>query len=465
MKKNHIHFIGIKGVAMTALAIVAKEKGFNVTGSDIAEQFVTDAVLNRNGIIPFVNFSADNLKEKPDLVIVTGAHGGINNPESVSAKEMGIRTIMHGQALGQFMDEKIGISVCGCHGKTTTSALISAILDLSGFKPSFAVGCGDIPVLHNPGRSGLGKYFVAEADEYVTCPGVDKTPRFMWQNPKIIVMTNIDFDHPDVYDSIEEVKKAYLGFTQKLKKDGLLIACIDDKNISQMINNIEAKVITYGLSPKADYRPIDISFEEEVVYFSLINNGFNLGRFTLHIPGIHNVLNATAGIIACLEAGVDIEKIRLALSKFTGTKRRFEKVKEKDGIKIYDDYAHHPTEISATLKAARSWFPKNRITVVFQPHTYSRTKALKNEFSKCFSLADEVLICDIYSSSREKLDPEINSKILVEIISKNHKNIKYIGNPNDVIEYLDKKLISGDIVFTMGAGDIYKIADKILKNI
>ena len=463
--KKHIHFVGIKGVAMTGLAILAKEKGFRVTGSDVFEEFLTDSVLIRNGITPIIGFSKDNLNDKPDLVITTGAHGGINNPESKAAVDMGIRTIMQGTALGEFMNEKDGIAVCGCHGKTTTTAIISTILEFSGYKPSFVVGCADIPSLDNPGRAGSGKYFIAEADEYITCPGVDFTPKFMWLNPKIIVMTNIDFDHPDAYKSIEEVKLAYLQFAQKLNKDDILVACIDDQNIAGILTKIKSKVLTYGQSPKADYRPIEISFEEEVTYFSILNKEFNLGRFTLHIPGIHNVLNATAAIVASLEAGVSLEKIQKSLIKFTGTKRRFEKLGEKNGIKVYDDYAHHPAEIEATLKGAKTWLPKSKITVVFQPHTYSRTKSLKDKFSKCFSSAEEVIITDIYSSKREDPDPEISSKILANLISKNHKNIKYIGNPQEVAEYLGKKLISGDVVITMGAGDIYKIGSKILDNI
>lgn len=465
MKQKHIHFIGIKGVAMTGLAIIAKEKGFKVTGSDVSEEFVTDTVLKRNGIIPIVGFSKENLKDKPDLVIVTGAHGGINNPEAQAAVSMGIRTIMQGAAMGEFMDERTGIAVCGCHGKTTTTAMIATILELSGHNPSFAVGSADVPVLGNPAKFGKGKYFIGEADEYITCPDVDMTPKFMWLNPKIIVMTNIDFDHPDAYKSIEDVKTAYLKFAQKLSQKDLLVACADNQNLYSILPKINARIKTYGLSPKAQTRPTNISFDGCATYFSLNDNGFDLGRFMLQVPGVHNVLNATASIIASLETGVSLEKIKKSLSFFTGTKRRFEKIGEKNNIKIYDDYAHHPTEIEATLKAARNWFPKNKIIIIFQPHTYSRTKALKDQFSKCFTVADEVILTDIYSSKREIPDLEINSKILASLISKNHKNVKYIGDKNNVVEYLSKNLTSGNIVFTMGAGDIYKIGEKILENI
>lgn len=465
MKKKHIHFIGIKGVAMTGLAIIAKEKGFKVTGSDVAEEFLTDAVLKRNGIIPFLGFSKENLKEIPDQVIVTGAHGGINNPEAQVAVSLGVRTIMQGAALGEFMDEKTGIAVCGCHGKTTTTAMISTILELSGFKPSFAIGSADVPVLGNPAKFGKGKYFIGEADEYITSPGVDMTPKFMWLNPEILVITNIDYDHPDAYKSITEVKEAYLKFTKKLAPKDLLVACADNQNLYSILPKINARIKTYGQSPKAEGKPTNISFEEGITYFSIYDNGLNLGRFMLQVPGVHNVLNATASIITCLEAGVGIEKIRKSISQFTGTKRRFERVGVKNNIKIYDDYAHHPTEIEATLKAARCWFPKNKIIVIFQPHTYSRTKALKDQFSKCFSVADEVILTDIYSSKREAPDPQINSKILSSLISKNHKNVKYIGDKDNVVEYLSKNLLPGNIAFTIGAGDIYKIGDKILENI
>lgn len=465
MKKNHIHFIGVKGVAMTGLAIIAKEKGYKITGSDVSEEFVTDAVLKRNGITPIVGFSKENLEEKPDLVIVTGAHGGINNPEAQFAVSLGIRTIMQGQATGEFMNEKEGIAVCGCHGKTTTTALISTVLELSGFNPSFAIGSADVPVLGNPSKNGKGKYFIGEADEYITCPGVDTTPKFMWLNPKMVIITNIDFDHPDAYSSIDDVKNAYLKFVQKLKKNDLLVACADNQNLNSLLPQIKSRIKTYGLSPKAVVKPANISFQEGATYFSVIDNGLDLGRFILQIPGVHNVLNATASIAASLEIGVGIEKIKKSLSLFTGTKRRFEKIGVKNGVKIYDDYAHHPTEIESTLKAARIWFPKNKIYVVFQPHTYSRTKILKDQFSKCFSNADEVILTDIYSSKREAPDPEINSKILANLIAKNHKNVKYIGEKDNVVEYLGKKLSPGDIVFTMGAGDIYKIGGKIVESV
>lgn len=460
-----IHFIGIKGVAMTGLAIIAKQKGYKVTGSDVDEEFVTDVVLKRNGIAPILNFSSNNLKNKPSLVVVTGAHGGINNPEAKASINMGIRTIMQGQALGEFMNEKIGVAICGCHGKTTTTAIVSTILEFSGLDPSFVVGTADVPALKNPAKNGQGKFFIGEADEYITCPGVDTTPKFMWLNPQTIVMTSIDYDHPDAYKSIDEVKAAYLNFARKLPENGVLIACADDENIKSIIKNVGNRIITYGISALADLRPVNITFEEEVTYFSVFKNGFDLGRFTLHVPGIHNVLNATAAIACAIDLGVDLEKIRTSLSKFNGTKRRFEKVGEKNGIRIIDDYAHHPTEIEATIKGAKKWFNGSRITIIFQPHTYSRTKALLDQFSKCFTAADEVIITDIYSSKREQPDPGINSKILSQAISKNQRNVKYIAKTTDVIKYLGDKLVRGDTVITMGAGDIYKIAGTLLNNI
>lgn len=454
-KYSHIHFIGIKGVAMTALAILAKEQGSKITGSDIKEEFVTDEVLKRNGISWNVSFSEKNISGNPDLVVVTGAHGGMTNPEAQFAQIKGLKTVMQGQALGMFMEGFRQISVVGCHGKTTTSALIATILEKAGLSPSFAIGCADIPVLGNPAHFGKGKYFIAEADEYVTCPQTDSTPRFLWQKPDILVITNIEYDHPDVYKDIEEVKVAFTKIINKVTNTGRIIACIDNQNVREIIKGVE-NVITYGKSPAADYHLERIYVSDCKTTFWLSFMGRELGDFHLAVPGEHNVYNAVGAVIAGLEAGVSLEKIKLILPQFTGTKRRFEKVGEVNGILLYDDYAHHPTEINATLQAAKIWFPHKKIFCIFQPHTYSRTQALLPEFSRAFSSADTVLVTDIYSSARENGSNHITPQTLVQEISKHHPNVYYQKGPQDVANFLSQKAESGDIVFTMGAGDIYK---------
>jgi len=460
-----IYFIGIKGVAMTALAIVAKEMGIRVEGSDVEEKFVTDSVLKRNKIgwrIGFKKENIDSLKKRLDLVVVTGAHGGMTNPEAVAAKKMGLNVAMHGKALGMFMKDYQGISVAGCHGKTTTAAMTAAILSKNGFDPSFAVGCGDIPVLGNPGHAGKGKYFVAEADEYVTCPLTDKTLRFMWQKPKIAVFTNIEYDHPDVFADVEVIKQAFLKFAQKIPKDGLLLAGIDNKNLRQILPKIPCQVLTFGRTPLADFQIERVSFGEGRTWFWIKHQDVNLGEFSLQVPGIHNGLNATAAAIVGFYLGISWQKIKEGLKAFSGTKRRFEKIGEVKGVFLFVDYAHHPTEIAATLKAARDWFPKRRIICIFQPHTFSRTKALFNQFAKCFKDANIAIVTDIYSSAREKDDLGINSKTLVNEAKRHHKDINYLGKKEQVINWLNNQILAGDIIFTMGAGDIFSWHKEIL---
>lgn len=463
-KYKHIHFIGIKGVAMTSLAVLAKQMGSKITGSDIAEEFVTDEILKRNNIKWTVGFSEKNIAGKPDLVIVTGAHGGMTNPEAVSASLKGLKVVTQGQALGMFMDGYEQISVSGTHGKTTTSALLSFIFEKAGLSPSFAVGCADIPILATCARAGKGQYFIAEADEYITDPQTDKTPRFLWQNPKTLIITNIEYDHPDVYPDIEEIKLAFVKLIQKLPPDGLMVACIDDNNVKEIIK-YAPRVITYGKGIFADWKILRIYNNAGKTNFWLEYKGREMGHFQISLPGEHNVQNAAAVIIVSLEAGIDIEKIRNFLPLFTGTKRRFEKIGEVSNILLYDDYAHHPTEIKATLKALKSWYPEKRIIAVFQPHTYSRTKGLFKEFGLCFVDADIILIADIYSSAREVEKYGVTSATLVEEICQHHPNCYYTKGENEILQYLEHNIQENDIIITLGAGDIYKIHPQIKNKI
>ncbi len=462
MKKKYVYLIGIKGVAMTALAVYLAQRGFNVSGSDISDEFLTDKILADFHIPIKKGFSKENIDRKYDFVVVTGAHGGMTNPEAIYSKKLGIPTYMHGEFLGKLVSEKEGISVAGCHGKTTTSAVIASLLTHAGFDPSYAIGTASINDLGAAGHFGLGKFFVAEADEYMTCPLTCKTPRFLWQKPNILVITNIDYDHPDAYVDLRAVKNAFLEFSNKLSKDGIIIACIDNENISEILPAIKKQVITYGFSPKADYRIERFYFGEGKSFMKISCKGIGLGEYMISIPGRHNLLNILGASIAANLAGVDWDKIRENIKLFTGTKRRFEKIAEYNNILLYDDYAHHPSEIMATLAGVRTWFEKRRIIVIFQPHTYSRTKSLLKEFGKAFIKADTVLITDIYPSAREVFDPSISSKILEIEANKNKKNAYYCPDKKASFLFLKEKLMSDDIVMTMGAGNIYTWHDDLI---
>lgn len=470
MKKyKRIHFVGIKGVGMAPLAIIAKEAGCEVTGSDIAEEFITDELLKKAGIVTFVGFDEKNVEDK-DLIITTGAHGGFDNVENVNAKKLKIPIWTQGEAVGKFMDGSMfgkpidGISIAGSHGKTTTTAMIATVLKENRLDPSFLIGTGNIPSLGSSGHYGRGKYFVCEADEYATEPKYDKTPKFLWQHPKIAVITNIEFDHPDLYSSIEQLKYEFLSFSNNISKNGTLVACIDDLESAKLINNYLGNSITYGFSKNADFNIDKLTIEQDRMYFWVKAKNTLLSEFILNVTGEHNALNALAAIVVCIELGLSVDKIKTGLMKFYGTKRRSEFIgKLQSGAVLYDDYAHHPTEIKKTLAAFKKSFPNKKIVCIFQPHTYSRTKSLFEQFISSFSLADIVVLVDIYPSLREEVDNSVSSKLLAENISKSHKDVIYTPKLKDVVEYLDQKSFGREfIVITMGAGDVYKIADNIV---
>jgi UDP-N-acetylmuramate--alanine ligase len=313
--------------------------------------------------------------------------------------------------------------------------MIATILSRSDRDPSWAIGCGQIRGLGLPGHFGKGNMFIAEADEYVTDPGHDATPRFMWQHPDILVVTNIDWDHPDVYPTLSDVEDAF----SKLEK--------------------QSKTI---ITPH-DFQITHVSFGQERTFFSISKKGTSLGNFTLKVSGKHNAINAGLAILACEELGISHDKIADGLLQFGGTKRRFELVGKIGDVRVIDDYAHHPAEIKATLAAARGWYPKSRIIAVFQPHTYSRTKALLTEFSHAFGDAHEVILTDIYGSAREHDTLGISGKTLVEETAKHHQNVYFAPDESAVRKLLGKHMRSTDVIIFMGAGDIYGWSKRFIK--
>ncbi len=467
-KTKNIHFLGVKGVGMAPLAIIAKEAGFKVTGCDIDEDFITDIALKKAGIEIFKNFSDEHLRNV-DLLVTTGAHRGFDNPEVMGAKKLGIKVWTQGQAAGEFMKGDIfqrdmeGISIAGSHGKTTTAAMIATILKVNSQDPSFLIGTGEIPSLGAPGHYGKGKYFVAEADEYATEPKYDKTPKLLWQKPKIAVITNIEFDHPDLYASEEEIEKVFLSFANGLPKNGVIVANCDDKKVKKLLGAYKGKRITYGLSENNDFYIQRYTISGDKMFFWVKNKSTLIGEFSIGVVGEHNAVNALGALVATLETGISIERARKGLSVFTGSKRRFEYVgKLASGALLYDDYAHHPTEIRQTLSAFRKTFPKKRIVCIFQPHTYSRTKSLFEQFSSSFKDADIAILTNIYSSLREEKDNTVSSGLLAQSVAKFNKNVLYLPELSDVIEYIDKNSFGKDtIIISMGAGNVYKISEKL----
>ncbi len=468
MKKKHIHFVGIKGTNMTPLALIAKEAGFTVSGSDVEQEFITDAALRSAKIVPLVGFASEHIAQ-PDVVVTTGAHGGFDNPEVVAAKIKHIPVLSAGEATGEYMKGTwfdrtfIGISIAGTHGKTTTTAMIATMFQENKLDPSYVIGTGTVRSLGTPGHLGKGRHFIVEADEYATEPQYDKRARFLWQHPQIIVITNIEHDHPDIYPDIDAVRESFLSFVNKLPAKGVLIACGDDPQIKQLLKAYDKSVITYGFGPENTYTLERVHISGDQTFFWVKANGIALGEFVIRVAGDHNALNALATIIVGIESGLSIEKIKKGLLAFQGSKRRLEYIGELvTGAIVYDDYAHHPTEIAKTLGALRQQYPKKRIVCLFQPHTYSRTKKLFDQFMHSFSSVDTVLLADIYASLREEVDPSVSSEQLSFSMKQFHKDVVYLPSLAAMVQYVNEKRYRSDtVIVTMGAGDIYTIHTKL----
>ncbi len=494
---SKIYFVGIKGVGMTSLAIIAKEAGFTVSGSDIAEEFLTDEILQKNKIHIDEQFSESVLKEfmldtptQEVLIITTAAHDGLENPQCLYAKKIGVQVITHGQAVGVFMDGEIfrksfqGISVLGCHGKTTVAAMCAAALTQEGFDPTYAVGTSEIFPLGNPGHLGKGKFFIAEADEFISDIKHDRTVKFLYQYPQIAIMNNIDFDHPDVYLDLEAVYQAFFLFAREnIKENGTLIINGDDKNLLRLQSELarhrtDLKIITFG---EKEDNMVRLSGSKEFgwgIEFELIIQSEKIGIQRINVPGYHNAKNALAVASLLYGIGFKMKGERSLLSNFKGSKRRQEKVGEtKSGAIVIDDYAHHPDEIEKTVAAICGAFPDKKIITIFQPHTVGRTQSLANAFANAFQKADNVLFLPVFSSKREgDLDYSDIYLTIEEGMKKNGTNVTFFKDErsssetmyspyflkkyrSNVVKYILDNYDSSDfVVLTLGAGDVYKIA-------
>lgn len=458
MNKKSIHFVGIKGVGMTALAVYCKERGYHVSGCDSSEYFQTESVLKSYSIPLLAGFNEKHVDENIDTLIYSGAYSSLNNADIKQAEKLGIETLNHGQALGMFMTGSKGISIAGTHGKTTITSLVVTILITAGLDPSYIIGTSAVKNLKSSGHYGKGKYFVVEADEYQSETSSNK-PRFLWQNPYIAVISNIEYDHPDMFNNIIEVRKTFELFIRNIKPGGILIYNEDDGQIKKIIKNLSCKLISFGKSLSSTYRLLDSKIVKKRNIVT-IRNIDRVISFPMNIYGEHNSLNATAAFALADTLGVDKNIIKKSFLKYYGSDRRFEIKKEKDGILYYDDYAHHPTAIHKTLLAFKQLYPDRRLIVIFQPHTYSRTKALLAEFAKSFNFATKIILLDIYSSAREnKMDYQVTSRDLKDRIARLGKDVYYAESNEKVLQYLNKYSKKGDIVITMGAGDIFRLHD------
>ena len=447
---TRFHFIGIGGISMSGLAKILVDKGFKVQGSDMRESELTYQ-LQKSGIDVCIGHSPENIKDA-DIVVYTAAVKE-SNCEYSQAKARGLILIERAVLLGAIMREfKNAVAIAGTHGKTTTTSMITHAIMNSGCNPTVSVG-GELDLIGGNVHVGSDNLFITEACEY--------HESFLQFFPTVSVITNIEEDHLDYFTGgLKQIMKAFSSFANLTPNDGCVVACGEDENVKKVTQGLKCKVYTYGEDECFDFYAENIVIKNSLYSFDVMHKSQKVTHISLNVPGRHNMLNALATVAVCYHMGFDIEKAAGGIEAFTGTHRRFEHKGKCNGAFVIDDYAHHPTEIQVTLKAAKD-LEHRRIWCVFQPHTYSRTRTLMNEFAKSFSCADKVIIATIYPA-REAFDPNVRETDLVEKIKQNGVDACYIDNFDDIASTLKENLEEGDIVFTMGAGNVVDIAKLIV---
>lgn len=447
-----IHFIGIGGIGMSGLAEILINQGFKVSGSDLALSEVTDH-LQELGAEIHEGHKGENL-DNVDLVVYSSAVN-LENPEVKEARNRKIPTIKRAEMLAETMRMKYGIGIAGTHGKTTTTSMVGLVLTEGGIDPTIIVG-GKLSGLGGTNaRLGNGDYIVVEADEF------DRT--FLQLTPSIAAITTLEQEHLDTYKDLDDIKSAFIQFANKVPFYGFVVLCLDEPALQDIIPSINKTVITYGISPQADVRAVDINYEKNKSSYTVIYKGEELGNISLNIPGLHYVKNSLVAVTIAKEMGVDFNRIQNALANFTGVYRRFETKYDKKFL-VVDDYAHHPTETTATLNGIRSGW-KRRLVAVFQPHLYSRTKDFYAEFGRSFLNSDIFICTDVYPAREQPIEG-ITGKLIADAAKDfGHKNVIYEEDKNKIPALLKSLVKNDDIIITMGAGDIWKFGEKFIQEI
>ena len=448
---RRLHLVGIGGAGMSGIAEVLHENGFVVTGSDMGEGAVID-YLKHLGIRVDNKHEAKNVADA-DLVIYSSAIP-YDNPELVEARARRIPVIRRAEMLGELMRMKYTLAIAGTHGKTTTTSIVGEIWEEAGLDPTIIVG-GVVKGKGSGAKVGKGDYLIAESDEF------DRS--FLSMMPSSAIVTNIDADHLDTYENIDEIKEAFVQFINKIPFYGQAILCIDDSNVQQIYSKVRKPVITYGFSRQAKYRIDNLRFEKGFPHFEIFNDKKSLGEFQLQIPGRHNVLNATAAVALAMEEGISADVARKAVAAFEGVQRRFELIGEKNDILVFDDYAHHPTEATATLQGFREAFPDRRVLVAFQPHLFSRTRDQHEAFGSAFANCDVLLCTDIYPARERPIEGVTGALVSDSALAFGHRNARFVGDQANLLPILKEELRPGDVVVLMGAGNIWKLGEKILE--
>lgn len=447
---HNIHFIGIGGAGMSAIAYVLLKRGYNVSGSDLNLSRMSRH-LQDEGATVYIGHKKEQIENVDAVVVSTAIHQ--DNVELIAAKEKNIPVLHRSDVLADILNAENGVAVAGAHGKTTTSAMISCIAYESQTNPTVIIG-GEVSTLGGNACNGNGKYVIAEADE--------SDGSFLKFNSSLAIITNIENDHMDHYGSEENIYKAFKQFLANMKTGGKAILCIDNAKVQKLAGETEKEVITYAIeNPQADYTARGITYDVNGTGYQLYYKNEFLTDVRLIVPGRHNVLNSLGAFAAAREMGIVAEDILRSLAKFGGAKRRFETKGKVNGVWVVDDYAHHPTEIKVTLQAAKQTRPQ-RLICIFQPHRYTRTQLLFNDFCNCFTECDEIILTDIYSAGEDKIEG-ISSKVLAEGVENAlGKKVVYLPALEDVNNYLNRHVQNGDLVMTVGAGDVYKVGEKLV---
>ena len=447
-KIKNIHFIGIGGAGMSALSYVMIKRGYQVSGSDAKPGYMATN-LAKEGALVFIGHSACQIEV---VVVSTAIHP--DNPELVEAKKRQVPVIHRSDVLAYLMNKHKGVAVAGAHGKTTTSSMLSCITCEGGLDPTIVVG-GIVNNLGSNAVNGKSDYVVAEADE--------SDGSFLKFHPYLAVITNIENDHLDHYGSEENIQAAFAKFVEQIKEDGKAILCYDNAKVRALGEKTGKTVISYGIDSKdADYRAENIEYGKNGTTYDILYKNEVIGKGQLIVPGRHNVLNSLGAIAAARELGIPLESILASLAHFSGAKRRFETKGKVGGVWVVDDYAHHPTEIAVTLKAARQTQPE-RLVCVFQPHRYTRTQLLLDQFAVAFKDCDELIITDIYAASEDPI-PGVSGEMLAHKIAETTgQKVRYISGQDKIEETLEREVRPGDLVITMGAGDIYRLGEQLVQ--
>ncbi|MBV9759692.1 MAG: UDP-N-acetylmuramate--L-alanine ligase [Acidobacteriaceae bacterium] len=452
-KPQHVHFVGIGGIGMSAIAEVLLTLGYAVSGSDLKKSAITER-LARLGATIYTGHRAENVGEAKAVVVTSALDS--TNPEVGEARRLQIPVIPRGELLAELMRLKFGIAIAGSHGKTTTTSMVASILNAAEMDPTVVVGGRVRAMEGSNARVGKSSILVVESDE--------SDGSFLKLAPIIAVVTNIDREHLDHYPALEDIQDAFADFINKVPFYGAAIVCMEDENVQQIFPRVRRRTISYGRAAQVDLAIEDVELSPGGSRFTIKRRGDSLGEFYLNVPGVHNVLNATAAVGVGLEMEVPLEHIREGLAAFSGVDRRFSLRGVERGVTVIDDYGHHPTEVRATLAAARL-SPFRQVRVLFQPHRFSRTKHLLDEFGTAFHQADDLYLLDIYAASEQPMEGVTAEALLEKIRSHGHRSAHYVAGVEEGVESIARAAEPGDLIITLGAGNVSQAAERILEKL